>query len=73
MKILALIALVLVSASALGQDFPVDAFGDQVGNGGKGVVCSDDRGVITQVELLDFYEAQVLYGLEASFPAGSYI
>ncbi len=32
--------------------------GDKIGNGGDVVVCRDDKGTITSIELLDFYEAR---------------
>jgi hypothetical protein len=49
------------------------AFGDQVGNGGKAVVCRRNSGQIASSLLLDFYESEVLYHLRPSFISGSYL
>lgn len=55
MKKLVVLALLLMSS--------VNAHADRVGNGGDGVVCRNDQGKITSIELLDFYEAQTLRGI----------
>src|SRR5690348_16767201 len=44
------------------------AFGGQVGNGGKGVICRDQTGAILSAQLLDFYE-QRSFGEELKIPA----
>jgi hypothetical protein len=40
------------------------AGGQEVGNGGNAVVCRDEGGAITSAELLDFYEARTLRGIQ---------
>jgi hypothetical protein len=35
---------------------------DQIGNGGKGVICRDGNDKVLSAEILDFYEGRVLYG-----------
>lgn len=73
MKFLMTLVLSIASSIAFGQYFPITAFGNQVGNGGKGVVCGDGAGNITRVEVLDFYEGRILYGLEPVFPDGTFV
>jgi hypothetical protein len=53
-----MIALLLALAA------PAFAGGQEVGNGGDAVVCRDAGGNITSAELLDFYEARVLRGID---------
>lgn len=61
MKCLLSVLLILGMASlSMAHDFPEQLFGNQVGNGGKGVVCRDKQNQIKSVQLLDFYEASVL-------------
>jgi hypothetical protein len=38
----------------------------EVGNGGDAVVCRNNAGDITKVELLDYYEARVMRGIEVN-------
>jgi hypothetical protein len=38
----------------------------EVGNGGDAVVCRNNQGDITSVELLDYYEARVMRGIEVN-------
>jgi hypothetical protein len=38
----------------------------EVGNGGDAVVCRNNAGDITSVELLDYYEARVMRGIEVN-------
>jgi len=44
---------------------------DQVGNGGKAVLCKDDHGDMTSIQMLDFFESQRLYELFPEFPSGT--
>ncbi|MGZ3768182.1 MAG: hypothetical protein ACXVCP_05795 [Bdellovibrio sp.] len=52
---------------------PALAIGNDVGNGGNVVACRDDHNTLKSIELLDFYEARILRGIEANFggPSGS--
>lgn len=45
--------------------------GHSVGNGGKGVICRDSEGRILSIELLDFYEARVVRGIQRDLGAPS--
>ena len=52
-------------AILLGLIFPMLGFaGDERGNGGDAVVCRDQVGKITKVELLDYYEARVMRNIQ---------
>jgi hypothetical protein len=55
------------------DDFPLQMFGDQVGNGGKVVVCRNAEEEITWIRLLDFYESEILYALTHNFEEGSHL
>jgi hypothetical protein len=53
-----------VSLITMAMIFTSLAFaGSEGGNGGGGIVCRDSSGQVTSVEILDFYEARTLRGL----------
>jgi hypothetical protein len=58
------IALLILSGScgSSSEMLIIQRGGDQVGNGGKSVVCRDQTGSIESIEILDFYEGRELYG-----------
>lgn len=65
---------VLFSGNALASaDFPIKLFGDQVGNGGKIIVCRSEQEEIISTKLLDFYESEILYSLASDFTGDSYL
>ncbi len=55
------------------SDFPLAAFGDQVGNGGKLVVCRDADDQIVSTQLLDFYESEILYHLSPDLTGDTFL
>lgn len=64
MKFLILFIAALASNQALA------ALGDEKGNGGDAVVCRDNAGGITSIEMFDYFEARVLRGMNIVLPDG---
>lgn len=77
-----MIATVLVSISCAREESPALPYGSYPiptppqnnlseggisGGGGKGIVCRDDLGNIKSVQMLDLYEAKIVYGLNPSY------
>lgn len=68
------LVLLFISGNAFAMgDFPARPFGDQVGNGGKLIVCRNQDDEITSTKLLDFYESEILYGLSPAFVGATFI
>ncbi|MGK5087278.1 hypothetical protein WDW86_06945 [Bdellovibrionota bacterium FG-2] len=59
----ALAGVLLFHSMLFAQDIEMLAAGTEVGNGGDGLVCFDEHGNISSVELLDFYEGRAYRGI----------
>ena len=72
-KNLAFFLVIVGCGKSSGPDFAIPKFGDQVGNGGKIVVCRGGDDAVLSMEPLDFYEARVLGRPAPSFGDGNFI